>query len=412
MHPFFHTRTLRRLSAAAILTAVTAAGWPAGAQTPAPVKAVAAGTDGVSLPLDNFLSRLGTALRQPGGSARAPQPLRAVVTAESRSGVRRLRIRDFQVLSDSERTIAGYNLGAGSWDTEIGVLGSAVATEFLFQAAQQGLSLDSVDVVFTSHQDPPGTAQPAGRVAYPRNLAYTAYIQSSASDAQLQALKEAVDRTSPVLNFVKTAQDIPHGKVVHTPSAATPPAGTVPGLRDFLVEKRAALLKRQEGDASAARSAPPLRAHVRVEGGTGLRHIRTGSSNFQLINDCSRELGGFDLGPSVEEHQLGVMGTCLTHIFEIQSALRQVVLDGLEITVEGTLTPRGPDATAPPRLTNVHYTVHITSPASAQEIDALRQAVESVCPIYNLLKDPQTITGKIVRERYEAPAVSATASRR
>jgi hypothetical protein len=30
-----------------------------------------------------------------------------VVTAESRSGVRRLRIRDFQVLSDSERTIAG-----------------------------------------------------------------------------------------------------------------------------------------------------------------------------------------------------------------------------------------------------------------------------------------------------------------
>jgi uncharacterized OsmC-like protein len=100
------------------------------------------------------------------------------------------------------------------------------------------------------------------------------------------------------------------------------------------------------------------------------------------------------------------MGTCLTHIFEIQAAQRQVVLDGLEITVEGTLTPRGADPATPPRLRDVHYTVHITSPASAQEIDGLRQAVEAVCPIYNLLKDPQTITGQIVRARYEPPARS------
>ena len=34
------------------------------------------------------------------------------------------------------------------------------------------------------------------------------------------------------------------------------------------------------------------------------------------------------------------MGTCLTHIFEIQAALRQVTLDSLEIRVQGTLTPR------------------------------------------------------------------------
>jgi len=37
---------------------------------------------------------------------------------------------------------------------------------------------------------------------------------------------------------------------------------------------------------------------------------------------------------------------------------------------------------------------------------ALRQAVETVCPIYNLLKDPQTITGRIVRARYEPSAKS------
>jgi hypothetical protein len=366
--------------------------------------------DASALPLDNFLGRLAAALRRPVGAS-AHRALRAVASAESRSGVRRLRIRDFQVLSDSERSLAGYNLGAGSWDTEIGVLGSAVATEFLFQAARTGVSLDAVDVVFTSHQDAGGAAPPAGQVAYPRNLQYTAYLVSSASDAQLEALRVAVERTSPVLNFVADRQDIPHGRVVHTPSPAAVAAGTPPGLRDFLVEKRAALQRRDQQATSGTRTAPPLRAHVRVEGGTGLRHIRTGPSNFQILHDNPRDLAGFDLGPSVEEHQLGVMGTCLTHIFEIQAAQRQVVLDALEIAVEGTLTPRSLDPAAPPpRLRDVRYTVSITSPASAREIDELRQAVEAVCPIYNLLKDPQTITGRIVRTRYDA-SVTPTARR-
>ena len=73
--------------------------------------------------------------------------------------------------------------------------------------------------------------------------------------------------------------------------------------------------------------------------------------------------------------------------------------EGLEVQVDGVLTPRraGGD---PPRLRDVHYTVFITSPAPAQEIDALRQAVEAVCPIYNLLKAPQTITGQVIREGF------------
>ena len=401
----------RRVVSAAALAATAAVTWPVDAQHARPAATRAAVADGISLPLDGYLARLRTALRAETSPLRSPQKFAATVTAESRFRRPAAAIRDFQVLSDSERTIAGYNLGAGSWDTEVGVLGSAVATEFLYQAARAGVSLDAVDVVFTSHQDPPGTG-PANRVNYPRNLSYTAYLVSSATDAQLEALKAAVDCTSPVLNFVREAQDIPHGRVVHTPSPATPAADAVPGLRDFLVEKRAALLRRQQqAEAGSAAAPATLRAHVRVEDGTGIREIRTGTSNFQILHDGPRALAGFDLGPTPEEHQLGVMITCLTHIFEIQAAQRQVVLDGLELSVEGTLTPRGPDDASAPRLRDVRYTVHITSPATSQEIDALRQAVESVCPIYNLLKDPQTITGRIVRARYEPPVVATSASR-
>ena len=252
-------------------------------------------------------------------------------------------------------------------------------------------------------------------MAYPRNLQYVAYLVSSASDDALEALRARVQQESPVLSLVTERQDIDHGRIVYAQSAAQPAAGSPPGLRDFLVEKRTALQRRDAPGRAPAAASPPLRALARVQGGTGLRDIRIGETGFQVIHDVPREAGGFDLGPTVEEHQLGVMGTCLTHIFEIQAAQRQVVLDKLEVHVEGTLTPRA--AGAPSRLRDVRYTVHIDSPASAQEIDELRKAVEAVCPIYNLLKDAQPITGRVVRGRIPparpsvAPVVSTGAQR-
>ena len=58
----------------------------------------------------------------------------------------------------------------------------------------------------------------------------------------------------------------------------------------------------------------------------------------------------------------------------------------------------------------MRYTVHIDSPASASDVDALRQAVEAVCPIYNLLQDAQPITGRIVRGHAQPsrPSVAPT----
>ena len=44
---------------------------------------------------------------------------------------------------------------------------------------------------------------------------------------------------------------------------------------------------------------------------------------------------------------------------------------------------------------NIRYTVHVTSSASDAELAELHQAVERVCPILNLLANPQEITGRI-----------------
>lgn len=356
--------------------------------------------EAAATPLRIHVAKKGEALQQLSRQPASPQALSARVTAESRSGVRRLKIRDFQYLSDSDRSFAGYSLGAGSWDTEVGVLASAVADEFVIQAALAKVPLDSVDVVFTSHPDDAST-EGARKVAYPRNLAYVAYLQSPASDAQLEQVRQAVERSSAVLNLIREPQPIGHGEVVLKPSPATRDPNLPPGLRDFLVEKRQAILRKQAAAKEGERSPYALRAHARVEPSTGLRESRTGDRDFQLLHDSADNLLGYGLAPTVEEHQLGVLGTCLTHIFEIQAATRQVVLDSLEVQVEGTLAPRaGQGISQPPRYRDVRYTVHVESPASRQDIDGLREAVEASCPVYNLLKDAQTVQGKVVRGPY------------
>src|SRR5262249_52317735 len=75
-------------------------------------------------------------------------------------------------------------------------------------------------------------------------------------------------------------------------------------------------------------------------------------------------------------------------------------LDTLELEVEGTLTTRLGNTSAPPTFNDIHYTVRIGSPESRETIVDLQRSVEAVCPIYNMLKNPQPIAGSIVRGPY------------
>ncbi|MFY3965025.1 OsmC family peroxiredoxin, partial [Achromobacter ruhlandii] len=75
-----------------------------------------------------------------------PVKLRAHVSAEGRSGVRRIRIRDHQVVSDSPADFAGYDLGPSSPELLLGSLGSCLTHIFLIKAAELELPLDSLEV--------------------------------------------------------------------------------------------------------------------------------------------------------------------------------------------------------------------------------------------------------------------------
>ena len=368
--------------------------------------------------LRDYLVRLRSAVYLLKGRPDIEQPVTfsADVNAVSRSGVRRLRVRNYQYLSDGSRSIGEFNLGAGSWPTLVGVLGSAVAEEYLLQAAVKGIPLDELTVVFTSV---PGTAPSTStgtQVTYPRNLVYTAYIVSPASDAELEDLRQTVERTSPIIDLITKHRDIvSHGALDYTQTPAKREGKTLEGLREYLLEKHAAAegaipAEGAEPKPAKTEGEPPLRAVVQVEGNTGIRNIRTDVSNFQFIHDNPRYLAGHNIGPLAEEHLVGVMITCLTHIYEIEASKRGIAIDSLHLENHAVLAPRIGSIDNPPRYQSIQYTAHIGSPEPKDKIEELQKAVESICPVYNLLKDSQPIKGTVVHgpyvEKTKAPTVN------
>ncbi|MFT3738766.1 MAG: OsmC family protein [Breznakibacter sp.] len=368
--------------------------------------------DSRSPTLNDFLKRRLEAIQTLGKTPDdqlQPIKLEARTTAEQRSGVRRIRIRGHQIISDSGYDFAGYSLGPGSPESALTTIASDIADTYLSQAALKGVRIDSLGVSITSRPD---SVPPAKRIVYPHNLLYTIYVKSPATDRELEELRQLTEQHSPIFNLVSTKQAINSNiDYKQTPKELVVNPPFQPGLREYLKYKRAALLWRQERpDANSdlgggrQRNAEPKpdRLHVEVEPVSGARrlHIRY----FNLLHDNPTYLAGNDLGPSAHEHQLGVITSCITHITEIQAARLNIVLDSLAVSIEGTLDLRAGRPgfeNVPPYLHDIHYTLHVSSPHAYDEIVALRDSVEAVCPIYNLIISEQRIEGRIVRENPE-----------
>lgn len=171
-------------------------------------------------------------------------------------------------------------------------------------------------------------------------------------------------------------------------------------LREYLSQKRQALQTRNENALKIGETSL-LNAKVTVEGRSGIRRIRI--RDFQILSDSGADFAGYDLGPTSPELQLGVLGSCLSHLFLIQAAERNIPLDTLEVDVHAQIDSRAGQPgfeDVPIYPHEITYTVHVASPATSEEMAALHAAVERACPILNLLTNPQEITGTIVREVY------------
>lgn len=169
--------------------------------------------------LREFLAEKLAAVREVQTRPDEPQAISAVTTVEGRSGVRRVRIRDHQVITDSGPHLAGFNLGPTAPELQLAALGSCLSHTFLIQAAMQGIQLDAVEVEVSATISP-RAGQTVGDEppVIPRELTYVARIESSASEGELEELQRAVERACPLYQLVSTPHEIRGG------IAATAPA--------------------------------------------------------------------------------------------------------------------------------------------------------------------------------------------
>ena len=135
------------------------------------------------------------------------QRIAARVSAEGRSGIRRIRIREFQTITDSPPDVAGYDLGPSSPELQLGVLGSCLTHSFLIQAALLKVPVDTLEVEVAGQIDARAT-HPAHKdiPVFPHDLSYVVHIASPASSDEIDKLGAAVEQNCPILNLLKKPQ--------------------------------------------------------------------------------------------------------------------------------------------------------------------------------------------------------------
>lgn len=332
-----------------------------------------------------------------------PVVLRAQAVAKNRGGFRELRVRRFHYIGDCNYAHGGQDAGVNTPTTAQAVFASDIADSYLNQAALLGIPINSLEIEIHDRPDTENT----GRVWYPRNFLYTVYIDTPASDEQLKELTELAEKNSSVVNFVKAAQEVttdidykisPKKKVIG--------GLTLPGLREYLQGKRQALQASKKAAEKDKANKKGKNAEQKEKKGpvvkvfdNGVRQL-TVHDKYLILHDNPEYLGGSDLGMTSRENLLGVLATCITHITEIQAATLNVTLDSLYVTVEAQWDPRAGRQgyeNVPDYPTNVHYTLHVSTPETLDRIKELQAAVEKICPIYNLFKDTQSFEPRIVR---------------
>ena len=141
-----------------------------------------------------------------GSGDAARETIAAECSASDLTGVRRVRMRDFQLGSDSGPAFCGFGLGASSPELLLGVLASCLTHTYLIGAALRGVPLNDVHVRFEAENNDAAflgleTADPP----YPFNIRATVRLESSASEEALAGLHDYAANSCPLTRPVREA---------------------------------------------------------------------------------------------------------------------------------------------------------------------------------------------------------------
>jgi uncharacterized OsmC-like protein len=164
------------------------------------------------------------------------------------------------------------------------------------------------------------------------------------------------------------------------------------GLPRYLQNKAEAMSATAARLASGDAARESISAECSATDLTGVRRIRI--RDFQFVSDSGPAFGGYSLGPSSPELLLGVLASCLTHMYLIAAAWRGIVLHSVSVRVEAENNDArllGLETADPPTPFNLRAFVKVESEEPPQELGALHDYVEEACPLTRLIKEPATL---------------------
>ena len=346
-----------------------------------------------------------------------PITIKAFATAEQRAGTRHVIIREHEYFNDSGYNNGGFDLGIGTPDHVIAAIAGDLIDSYVTQAAIKGVAIDSLAI----------NIKQTGPSLQDWGLDYTIFIDSPASDSQLEELRLLAEQNSPLYQFSIRAHKVNTVLEYHkSADELVIPPTYQPGLREFIeweTRKGEANRKLRESgqrpdkskfggyayDYPYSRKNPYTPAqsdsYLDPDGPSAFINPSSGVTVLQVrhhrvLQDHPLFFGGNDLGPTAVESHVGLLGSCFTHVAEGTAARNKIALDTLNVSLTAQFDPRsgrkGFEQT-PLYPTDIQMRVIISSPRSEAEIRQLVADTERGCPIYNLVTNAQEIKGRIKR---------------
>jgi putative redox protein len=140
----------------------------------------------------------------------------------------------------------------------------------------------------------------------------------------------------------------------------------------------------------------------------GLRSEAT-IRDFRLTLDEPPALGGTDSGPNPVELVLAALGACQEITYRLFAENLGIPLNHVSVKVEGRLDLRGlfaVDEGVRPGFREIRATVEIDSPAGKDDIERLRLAVDSHCPVLDILRNVTPTKLEIVHNAGRQPVAA------
>lgn len=116
---------------------------------------------------------------------------------------------------------------------------------------------------------------------------------------------------------------------------------------------------------------------------------------FSVTVDEPASLGGTDAAPNPVEFVLAALATCQEITYRAYATALGIPLDGVSVTLNGTLDLRGFFAVKDgvrPGFGDVRGTVELKSRAAPSDLAKLKEIVDAHCPVLDILTAPVPVT--------------------